>query len=113
VAVVIVAIGSMGSSSAVFAVVQFGFLDQFSFCFGVCDLALHSFGRQSEVFRFLGTGRVHAWLGEPCDAVHFKDLRARERTRERERERDQKHLFINILCSNTHSLSPSGAVASH
>lgn len=94
VVVAIVAMGSMGSSSAVFALVQFGFLDQFSFSFGVCDEAIHSFGRQSEVFHFFGTGRVHACLGRPCDSVHFRDLRVGG-----ERERPETWSCLFTYCS--------------
>lgn len=49
------------------AVVEFGFLNQFSFCFGVGDVALghggcvlHSFRRQTEVFRLFGTSLMRA-----------------------------------------------------
>lgn len=65
--VVVVAASTKSSRSSVLAVVEFGFLNQFSFCFGVGDVALghggcvlHSFGRQTEVFRLFGTGRMPA-----------------------------------------------------
>ncbi len=65
--VVVVAVSTEASRRSVLAVVEFGFLNQFSFCFGVGDVALghggcvlHSFGRQTEVFRLFGTGRMRA-----------------------------------------------------
>lgn len=65
--VVVVTVSTEASRNSMFAVVEFGFLNQFSFCFGVGDVALghggcvlHSFGRQTEVFLLFGTGRVHA-----------------------------------------------------
>lgn len=65
--VVVVAVSMEASRSSMLAMVEFGFLNQFSFCFGVGDVALglggcvlHSFGWQTEVFRLFGTGRMPA-----------------------------------------------------
>lgn len=65
--VVVVTVRTEASRRSVLAVVEFGFLNQFLFCFGVGDVALghggcvlHTFGRQMEVFRLFGTGRMCA-----------------------------------------------------
>ncbi len=59
--VVVVAVSTETSRRSVLAVVEFGFLNQFLFCFGVGDVALghsgcvlHISGRQTEVFGLFG-----------------------------------------------------------